>query len=461
MRAIGPFAVLLMCFAALVAAGTVLLSLPGVLDAGRLSAADAALLSTSAATLTGLTPVPISELTLRGQVLLLVLLQVAGILVITASSLYLAVPGASLSRKTRQIVRQRWAEIEQIRPARLLLGVTLMTLAVQAAGALVLYPSLQASGTANPAFTAVFHAVSAFCNAGFTTAENGISALSPEVPVLVPLMILVVLGGLGYVVLSEVAHRILGFTRSLALHARVVLAATFALIVAGTLAFLLFDPPAGRGGGPGPAPLLESLFQAVSARTAGFSLAERSHTPPAGVLTVLLMLVGGAPGSTAGGLKVTTVVLLVVVASRGMRPGDARVPLTRRRAAPEAQGFAVVFTLRALLLLAGASLVLSATETLANPQAGLPFGQLVFEAVSAFTTTGLSSGVTPLLSTPGKVVVVLTMLTGRLGLLALAVRMTDCMSGTGEGPRLGNAARARRRRQEREVLPQGEVLLGG
>lgn len=121
----------------------------------------------------------------------------------------------------------------------------------------------------------------------------------------------------------------------------------------------------------------------------------------------------------------------------------------------------MVFTLRALLLLAGASLVLSATETLANPQAGLPFGQLVFEAVSAFTTTGLSSGVTPLLSTPGKVVVVLTMLTGRLGLLALAVRMTECMSGTGGGPRLGNAARARRRRQEREVLPQGEVLLGG
>jgi trk system potassium uptake protein TrkH len=427
-------------FLLLLAGGSLLLMTRGVLEEGLLSAADAVLLATSAVTLTGLSPVAASPLSRYGQTLLLVLVQLAGIGIITVSTMYLAVPGIHHARGSRQVVRQRWLEVEQLHPGRVLGGVVLMSLAAEALGALILLPALRAASLPDAGFSAVFLAVSAFCNAGFVPHDDVMQVAAASAPVLIALLFLITLGALGFVVLRDVTRRLSGAKKTLDLHTRLVLLVTVALTASG--AAYLFVCGSGPASGGWPAGLLRGLFQAVNARTAGFGLTGQTDCPAAQALTGVLMLVGGAPGSAAGGLRITAVLLVLLAGLRGMGP---RGVVLRDRSAPaEATEFAVVFVLRALLLLAGAVLLLCTTETLFNRQAGLSFGQLLFEAVSAFTTAGLSTGVTPLLSGTGKAVLTLTMLVGRFGLLAMVGRMSLAPRG----------------RETVEVHRQGEVVIG-
>lgn len=437
-------AVALGCFVLLVVVGWILLSASGVLKAGRMSALDALLLTCSAVTLTGLSAVPISELSAHGQTLLLVLFQIAGMAIIAFSSVHLAAPGIHHARGSRQVVRQRWLEVEQMPGGRLLAEVVVVTLALEAIGALVLYVRLQATGIPGASFSALFLAASAFCNAGFIPGGQAAGAVAADGVALAALMALICLGGLGYLVLRDLGRRLLGAKKSLDLHTRIVLCASAVLTCLGAGLLFLLAPPGPARNGAGSGRLLASLFEAVSARTAGFAVAEARQSPAANAVTVLLMLVGGAPGSAAGGLKVTSVVLALLVGLRGMKSGGGGLSLLGRKAAPEAVQFALLFVLRALLLLACCAFLLSATETLFNQRAAPGLGQLLFESVSAFSSAGVPSGLTAALSKPGKAVLALTMLIGRFGLLAMAVRMSS-----GSRPREAGAARR-----------QGEVFFG-
>jgi trk system potassium uptake protein TrkH len=287
-------------FVLLIPAATVLLGLPGVLPAGRLSLPDAVFLAISAVTLTGLTPVAVSALTPFGQAVLLLVFQVAGILLIASSTLLLACPGAHGSKATHRVVPERWLAIEELNPARLVLAITLSTLLIEAVGAMVLYLRFRANAAVpDPLFAAVFHAASAFCNAGFSTlpGPDGPGGLASAVPI--TLMTLSVLGGPGFVVLRALflwatrQQRLLGF------HSRLVLAATALLLVSGATLYYLFErlPPGAAGGKPD---WLQALFQAAAVRTAGFDLgAHRPVTTASKLLSAMLMLIGGAPGSAA------------------------------------------------------------------------------------------------------------------------------------------------------------------
>jgi trk system potassium uptake protein TrkH len=232
---------------------------------------------------------------------------------------------------------------------------------------------------------------------------------------------LIVLGGLGFVVLQDVSMRSLGRKRRIFLHTKIVFVMTGLLILGGTLLFLLFEHNGVLAGlGPGQK-LMAALFQAVTPRTAGFNTVPQPLlSAPSKLTTVLLMFIGGASGSIAGGIKVTT--LFVVLLMAFQQPDDSGgITGFHERITGATSHRAIVFMSKALLILFTSIFLLTATELGGPDVPGRNIFALVFECFSAFGTVGLSLGITPGLSAAGKLIIVLTMFLGRVGLIALAM----------------------------------------
>ena len=269
-------------------------------------------------------------------------------------------------------------------------------------------------------FTALFHSVSAFCNAGFSTFSNSIESYASSFPINITLAFLIVAGGIGFSVVYELARWLRSrigahapFYR-LSLHAWLVLRVSGFLILAGFLAVWL----GGDWGDTGVNErFLSSLFQSVTTRTAGFnSIPLQSLAPWCVVILMMLMFIGGAPGGTAGGIKVSTVGVLFH-STRAQLKGRRCVEIHWRTIAGETVRAAFVISGLAALYIAAAVAALSWAEP------DLPFLELVFEVVSAFGTVGLSLGVTAKLSTLGKLIVIVTMYLGRVGPLTVFLAM--------------------------------------
>jgi trk system potassium uptake protein TrkH len=447
-------------FAAIILIGTVLLSLPAAWPGpGRVAVLDALFTSVSAACVTGLITVNTAEFSLFGKLVILALIEAGGLGIIAFSTLYLWRPGARISLRNRELIRDYSLESVEYKPRRILRGIILWTVGVQLAGAVVLFVGFSRAGIETPYLTAVFHAVSAFCNAGFSLFPDSLERFGGAPVVTGSVMVLIVFGGLGFVVLEDVRKRVLGRRKRLTLHSRVVLGATAVFLLLGTIGYLALVPAdvyaAGAAANPATAPdpgaaanpgagwyrLSNALFQSVTTRTAGFNTLPQGELPlPAQFLTLLLMLIGGAPGSTAGGLKVTAVVLVVAAALTGTdRQGELQ--LGRRRVAPDTVRNAFAFAVKATLLLGLAVFALLIAQRIA-PDGRWAFSDVVFEAFSAFGTVGLSTGLTPELTAAGKLVVIATMIAGRLGLISLVMPVD--------------------RPEKRHAIdyPRGRVLLG-
>lgn len=443
-------------FFVVILVGTLLLSLPAAWPGpGRVSALDALFTAVSAACVTGLITVNTAGFSLFGKLVILALIEAGGLGIIAFSTLYLWRPGARISLRNRELIRDYSLETVEFRPRRILRGIILWTLAVQAVGAAALYVGFSRAGLDTPYLTAIFHAVSAFCNAGFSLFPDSLERYGGAPVVTGSIMVLIVLGGLGFVVLEDIRKRVLGRRKRLTLHSRIVIGATAALILLGTAGYLALlpggDPDAGgalryagaaaQSGAANPGRLATALFQSVTTRTAGFNTIPQGDLSfPAVFLTLLLMLAGGAPGSTAGGLKVTTVVLVLAAALTGTdRQGELQ--LGRRRVAPDIVRNAFAFAVKATLILAAAIFALLVAQNI-GPGGRWSFTDVVFEAFSAFGTVGLSTGLTGELTAAGKLVVIATMIAGRLGLISLVMPVD--------------------RPEKRHAIdyPRGRVLLG-
>ncbi|HEY8470910.1 MAG TPA: potassium transporter TrkG, partial [Longimicrobiales bacterium] len=273
---------------------------------------------------------------------------------------------------------------------------------------------------------AIFHAVSAFCNAGYTVFRGGLAPFAGDPVTQTIFITLVVLGGLGFLVLEELR---LFATRSprprLSLHARLVLVATAALIALGAILFLLFEWNNALSPFPWYVRPFQAVFLSVMPRSAGFSTLDYGELTSASLfLTLLLMTIGGSPGSTAGGVKTTTVALLVALAVarlRGRLAADAFGRTIPESTIQRAIGLVVL----AIALTAAAILLLQLTELGGVPYSAAPerFWALTFEAVSAFNIVGLSMGVTPDLSQAGKLLLTVLMFVGRVGPFTLVASM--------------------------------------
>jgi trk system potassium uptake protein TrkH len=314
-----------------------------------------------------------------------------------------------------------------------------MSLLFEAVGAVILGLRLWAAYDVSPASAAyrgVFHAVSAFNNAGFALYTTNLTPFVGDPVICLTVMVLVVAGGLGFPVLLEL-RRELRTPRLWSLHTRLVLLATVVLLVAGAAAVTAIEwgNPATLGPLSVPDKLLAGAFQGVMPRTAGFNTLDYAHMDPATwLVTDLLMFIGGGPASTAGGIKVTTFVILALVVAAELR-GERSVNVLGRRipTVVQRQAVSVAFL--------GLTLVLAATVAL-TLMSGIELDQVLFEAVSAFGTVGLSTGITTALSSAGQVLLIALMFVGRLGPITFA------------------AALALRRRQTLYRFPEERPIVG-
>ncbi len=449
-RHVNPLLYPIVFFGLAILAGALLLRLDISTVPGRgISWVNALFTATSATCVTGLAVVDTGTTFSRfGQGVILVLIQVGGLGIMTLASLALYLMRRRVSLFDRIAVGQNLLHDASFNLGRFLVSIVLLSLAVELTGALLLRLLL---GDGISPYSALFHSVSAFCNAGFSLYPDSLSRWRDNLPVNLVFIGLIVLGGIGFSVLVESGSRLAGMFRHrrrggtrLTWYTRVVLTTTAALIAGGALALLLSEhvgyqrPVALRTA------LITSLFQSVTCRTAGFNTVEiGSMTDVSLLIMMFLMWVGGAPGSTAGGIKVTT--LRVAAAFfRGRTLGRRQSVIGPIAAGRGTVNRALVLVLFSLVTIALAVLVLLVTEGGDIPHSasrGL-FLEIAFEVVSAFGTTGLSTGLTPGLTVAGKCIIMVLMFIGRLGPLIFIAVLQEF--------------------QKEEIVfrPEGDLLIG-
>jgi trk system potassium uptake protein len=387
---------------------------------GELAFIDALFTSVSAVAVTGLITANTAYFTQLGQVIILILIQLGGLGIIALSTIALTQPEKRISLQRRAIIRQYYIGSVEYRPRRIVRNIVLVTLGIELVIFLLLLPGFSASGTAAPVWAALFHAVSAFCNAGFSIFADSLETFAGNPAITGPVMLALVLGGLGFVVYQDFFRRAHRHRHVLSVHTRIVIVATITLIVSGFVVFLVTEWNNAFKDLSNGDKLFAALFQSVTPRTAGFNTVRQSElSAPGTTMTLFLMIIGGAPGSIAGGVKVTTVFIALFAAfGRIDQAGNERV--FRRKIPADLVARANRFLIRAVLLLLFAFFMLTVTEILIAEKA-FTFRELTFETFSAFGTVGLSLGITDQLSNYGKLIIILTMFAGRVSLISLAI----------------------------------------
>lgn len=428
--------------------GGFLLTLPVSLrDVESASFVDGLFTSVSAVCVTGLVVNDVaSTYTLFGQFVLLVLMQAGGLGIMVLTAFFAIVAGRRLRVRSSVVLAEMIDADSMAALRRTLRNIVVYTFAIEAAGAAVLYlaflghPEVDlgpesaspAAGAGGALWSAVFHSVSAFCNAGFSLCHGNLLPFVGSWWVCGTVAVLVTLGGFGFPVLSEIAARVRNrlathATPKFSLHARVVLLTSAVLVAAGTLAFLVLERNATLAPLSALERLLASLFQSVTARTAGFNTIDFGAIVPATLVVIcFLMFVGASPGSTGGGIKTTTFAVLLAAFRGEIRGHDAprlldrTIPAASVRRALGVAVVSLVFQIAVMfaLLLTEGDLLARYRDDALGPL------RIVFEVMSAFATCGLSTGITAQLSVTGKLLVAATMLVGRIGPLTVALAAT-------------------------------------
>jgi trk system potassium uptake protein TrkH len=439
-----PAQLLAVSFAGLIATGSVLLWLPAAAAREPLSLLDAFFTATSAVCVTGLIVVDTpNDLSLFGQTVVLLLIQAGGLGYMSITTVVAVAMGKQLTVHERLTLQEAWNVQTMDGLIRFVVNVFKLTLAFEIVGALVLAARWAGEmGVGRALYVGLFHSVSAFNNAGFALFSDSLMGFRDDPIVNVTILTLIICGGLGFIVLSELGR--LRRTRRLSVHARLVLMMSAALIIGTTLAIFVLEyrNPRTIGDLALPQALLASFFQAVTPRTAGFNTLDIGAMMPATLfLIIVLMFIGAAPGGTAGGIKVTTFSITVAALWATVR-GRQDVTIFRRRLPPELIARAFFISLIAFLALNGVAALLLITEE-------RPLLATLFETVSAAGTVGLSTGEAgaPIslaghFSPVGKLLLIVTMYMGRIGPLTLAVAVA----------RGGTPPRVR--------YPEGKILVG-
>lgn len=427
-RRLSPGMVFILSFALLIGFGTLLLKTPQATREG-ISFVDACFTSTSAVCVTGLIPVDMEQtFTRQGQWILLGLIQIGGLGVMTITYFFAYFFAGGVSLRNRVALQDLLCE-ENLGHIGTVLGVIVgFTLLTEIAGAVAINTFLgEAFNGDERLFFSLFHSVSAFCNAGFSTLSNGLAdpSLAGSQGVFSVIMILIVGGGIGFPVVKNLwiaslarTAMFFGFRTAmpprLTANSRMVLVTTLILLLGGAATIWLteFTLGAGRSNGP---EWFTALFHSVTARTAGFNITPVGELLPAtSAIIMFLMFVGGSPSSTAGGIKTTTLAV-AFLSLRRVLLGRNDVEAFGRRLGDEIINRA----LAVLLLAVGFITVVSTALCALHPE--LPAENLVFEAVSAVGTVGLTRGVTPELGEPAKWVLIAAMFVGRIGVLLFAL----------------------------------------
>ncbi len=425
-----PSRSLVLSFASAILLGAFLLStVPGMMTEKTIHPIDALFTATSAICVTGLVVLDTGQdFSFAGQLLILLLIQAGGLGIMTFSNLILLAWGRKLSLGDRIFMEQSYGGVPYARTSKLIRRIVFYTLTVELIGAALLFTRFRlAHSLPRAIWLSVFHSVSAFCNAGFGLFSDSLMGFRNDLVVNLTVMALIILGGLGFVVTSEIFYGYLkrksgGKRKRLTLHSHVVLSTTFWLIVIGAVLVFLLESPGSTLGKSWPQKILSSLFLSVTARTAGFNTVDTAHLTSATLLMlVALMAIGASPGSTGGGVKTTTFATVCALVKSQLEQ-RTRVQMFNRQVPGEVVA-KVLATCAVFFLAAFVSIILlQITESWGHPHRLMRplFLDQLFEVVSALGTVGLSTGLTTKLSLGGKAVLIGCMFLGRLGPLVVA-----------------------------------------
>ena len=412
-------------FVVLISTGTFLLMLPISTTTSRLSFIDALFTATSATCVTGLIVVETgTAFTHFGQMVILVLIQFGGLGLMTFSTFVVYLLGKKLSIGSRELLQQTFSHLPVLTLKKLVKTIFLSTAAVETIGAIVLTTRFaQTMPLAKAAYFAVFHAISAFCNAGFSLFSDSMIGYRSDFTVNFVLLFLIVTGGLGFVVISEIAFlRTLKF-RKLSLHSRLVILTTATLIVSGFVLFFLMEYKNTLATLDWKTKIFTALFQSITTRTAGFNSVDIGTLSNATLFVmILLMFIGASPGSCGGGIKTTTFAILMSQIRASFKSRD-EINLLYRRIPKDVLSKAISVGFFSTVLVVVFTILLLSTELpgLSHQVSRGLFLEILFEATSAFGTVGLSTGLTPHLSPLGRVLIVFLMFIGRLGPITIAL----------------------------------------
>ena len=421
-KKLSSFQIIIFGFLGLILIGTALLMLPfAVKEDSSASLEEALFTSTSAVCVTGLVAVDTgTTFSLFGQIVLLVLIQVGGLGFMVFATMLTVMLGRKISIKERMLIRESMNTSSMSELGKLTMQYLLLALAIELAGTVLLSVRFAPMyGWKHGTWMALFHAVSAFCNAGFDLFGHyaSLTDFSGDPLVLMTVAVLIILGGLGFSVILETVRNRRGF-RSLSLHTRMVLITTLALLFAGTVFYWLAERTnaetlAARNEGE---KILNAFFQSVTMRTAGFNSFDLSgFRDGSRLFSSLLMTIGASPASTGGGIKTTTVAALVLLMLSVVR-GESEVNIARRRLPNDILRRALAVATLFLTALLTGTLLISLIEN-----GRFPLEDILFEASSAMGTVGVSTIGTPNLSPASRAILLPMMFLGRVGPLTLAV----------------------------------------
>ena len=439
-------------FAAAILIGGFLLSLPVSNAGGRwLNPVDALFTSCSAVCVTGLvTIVPATQFTLVGKVVLLCLIQIGGLGIIACMTGVFLILHRQITVRGRMMI-QEWFNLDTMSGLVVLLRYALRgTFAVEGAGALFYaFQFVPQYGFARGCWYAVFHAVSAFCNAGIDIlGDSSLQAYQTNPLVNAVTIALIIVSGLGFIVWRDLSLALRRMVRreysprrclqKMRLGTKLALAMTAVLVLGGTAALFLleYDNPQTLGALSLGQKWQAALFQSVTTRTAGFfTIPQNLFREESRLLCCILMFIGGSPGGTAGGIKTTTAAVLLLTCRSFLHNNEDTEMFRRRVPASGVRTAFTVFTVAFLALLGGTIAIAALERTALMPA--------LYEVTSAVGTVGLSTGLTPFLSAAGKWVIMLLMYMGRLSPVTLALLFVD-----------------RRRKSKGRRLPEERIMVG-
>ncbi len=437
---LSPAQTVVLGFFAMILVGSVLLALPAATITNKpLPWIDAFFTSASAVCVTGLSLFDCgTTLSLFGQIVLIVLIQAGGLGFMTMTSFIYMLIGKRITLKERMVLQESLNQFELQGVVKTAKTILIMTLVIELVGAVILsIRFIPDYGVGQGIWCGIFHSISAFCNAGFDILgnSNNLASYFTDPTVNITIMMLIVLGGLGFIVIMEITRKIRHRQSKFSLHAKIVLTVTGALLILGCVVFCCMEwnnpDTFGKEGYTAGEKIMGGMFQSVTSRTAGFSSVDQAGLEPASKLvTVLLMFIGASPAGTGGGIKTTTaavVFLMLISIIKGREDVTLRNKRMNQQVVLRALGIAII----SIIFVALVVLVLSIIEQ----ESPITVEEILFETVSAFGTVGLSLGSTAAFVPASKVILALTMFAGRVGLLTVTLAIAKRFAGNKESLR--------------------------
>ncbi len=428
-KKLNPAAQIVFGFLGIILIGTLLLCLPISSNNGQwFSFVDGMLTSTSSVCVTGLIVVDTAvHFSLFGQIVILFLIQIGGLGFITLTSLVFLLMGKKITYEKRVTMQESFNQDKVQGIVKLVKHVIILVFTVELIGFVCLAPSLiNIYGWGDGIFKALFLSISSFCNAGFdilgttSTQFAGLSIFAQNTLIILPIMFLIVIGGLGYVVLFDIGKKFKH--EKLSLHSKAVLIITSILVFGGAFLFAILEwnNPNTIGNMSFGQKIVNSFFCSITPRTAGFSTIDYTQlTPATMVLTEILMFIGGSPASTAGGIKTTTLLILLIAIFKSENI-NGNIPFCKKKVSTKMVKKSLRVIVLALLLVVTSTFLICAFE------GGVVSAQeAIFESISAISTVGLTMGITPTLCVGSKIILMFLMFVGRVGAITLTLALAN------------------------------------